>query len=253
MAEFVASAAIALGAVERTEIIVQPAWLVVLAWASLFVGLISTAIVVGDQFVLGYRQPVKVMELVWPATALYLGPAAVLSYRRWGRPQSSRWLDRHGNAPRASRHAPTIIQTYHCATHCTLGVIIATPVTYGVGLEIFGSTVWPEVVGDYVGAVAIGIAFRYFAEAPGNSRRVWAAMRRFFRADLLTVSVFEIALLGWLAIMHFLVFHEALRPGSPVFWLVIQVGLIIGFFAAWPPTMWLIRRGIKSELLGTPQ
>ena len=231
----------------------QPAWLVVLAWASLFVGLVSTAVVLVDQFVLGYRQPVKVMEVVWPATALYLGPAAVLSYRRWGRTQSPRWLGRHGTAPRTSRHAPTIIQTYHCATHCTLGVIIATPVVYGVGIEIFGSTVWPEVVGDYVGAVAIGVAFRYFAEDPAGGRRTWAAVRKFFRADLLTVTVFELALLGWLAAMHFLVFHETLRPGGPVFWFVIQVGLIIGFFAAWPPTMWLIRSGVKSELLGTPR
>ncbi|WP_368666293.1 DUF4396 domain-containing protein [Micromonospora sicca] len=158
-----------------------------------------------------------------------------------------------GTATRPARHAPTIIQVYHCGTHCTLGVIIATPITYGVGLEIFGSTLWPEVVGDYVGAVAIGVAFRYSAEAHTGGRRAWAAMRKFFRSDLLTVSVFELGLLGWLALMHFLVFHEALRPGSPVFWLIIQVGLIIGFFAAWPPTSLLIRRGVKTELLGTPQ
>ncbi|MGS2619797.1 DUF4396 domain-containing protein [Micromonospora sp. LZ34] len=255
MAEFVTSAAtdIALGALERTEMIVQPTWLVMLSWAVLFVVLASTAVVAVDQFVFGYRQPVKVMEIVWPATALYLGPAAVLTYRKWGRPQSPRWLDRHGNPPGSSRHAHSIIQTYHCATHCTLGVIIATPITYGVGLEIFGSTLWPEVVGDYVGAVAVGVAFRYSSEAHTGGRRAWAAMRKFFRGDLLTVSVFELALLGWLALMHFRVFHETLRPSSPVFWLIIQVGLIISFFAAWPPTMLLIRRGVKTESLGTPQ
>ncbi|MFC4089059.1 DUF4396 domain-containing protein [Micromonospora sp. GCM10011541] len=108
--------------------------------------------------------------------------------------------------------------------------------------------------------MAIGVAFRYSAEAHTGGRRAWAAMRKFFRSDLLifrsdllTVSVFELGLLGWLALMHFLVFHETLRPGSPVFWLMIQVGLIIGFFAAWPPTSLLIRRGVKTELLGTPQ
>ncbi|KAB1904935.1 DUF4396 domain-containing protein [Micromonospora sp. AMSO31t] len=53
--------------------------------------------------------------------------------------------------------------------------------------------------------------------------------------------------------MHFLAFHETLRPSSPVFWFIIQVGLIIGFFAAWPPTSLLIRRGVKTELLGTPK
>ncbi|MBQ0896910.1 DUF4396 domain-containing protein [Micromonospora sp. U56] len=252
MAEFVTSAATdtASSALERTEMIVQPTWLVMLSWAVLFVVLASTAVVIVDQFVFGYRQPVKVMEIIWPAAALYLGPAAVLAYRKWGRPQSPRWLDRHGTPPRRPRYG--LIETLHCATHCTLGVIIATPIVYGVGLEIFGSTLWPEAVGDYVGAVAVGVAFRSSTEAHTGGRRVWSAMRKFFRDDLLTVSVFEFALLGWLALMH-RVFHETLRPSSPVFWFIILVGLIIGFFAAWPPSWWLIRRGVKTELLDTPQ
>ncbi|GHJ54271.1 membrane protein [Nonomuraea sp. TT08I-71] len=254
-AEFAGAAAtdIALSVEQRTEMVVQPTWLVVLAWASLFVVLASTAVVAVDQFVLGYRQPARIMEMVWPATALYLGPVAVLTYRKWGRPQSRRWLDRYGDPPKASRHAPTTIQTYHCATHCTLGVIVATPITYGVGFEIFGSTLWPEVIGDYMGAVAIGVAFRYSAEAHAGGRRAWVAIRKFLRSDLLTVSVFEFALVGWLALIHLHVFHETLRPNSPVFWFIIQVGLVIGFFAAWPPTMLLIRRGVKTDLLGTPQ
>ena len=78
-------------------------------------------------------------------------------------------------------------------------------------------------------------------------------MRRFLRGDLLSVSVFEIALLGWLALMEFMVFHETLNPSSPVFWFIVQIGSIIGFFAAWRPTLWLIRHGAKEELLGTPQ
>ncbi|MER7892588.1 DUF4396 domain-containing protein [Micromonospora sp. NPDC094482] len=233
--------------------VLQPTWLVVLSWAVLFVGFASTVVIVVDHFVFRYRQPVKVMEIVWPATALYFGPAAVLAYRRWGRPQSPRWLKRHRIPPRRPRHAATIIETLHCATHCVLGAIIATLLVFGFGLEISAKRLWPELIGDYVAAVVIGIAFRYFTEADTGVRRAWTATRRFLRGDLLSVSVFEFALLGWLALMEFMVFHETLQPSSPVFWLIVQVGLIIGFFAAWPPTLWLIRRGAKAELLGTPQ
>lgn len=112
---------------------------------------------------------------------------------------------------------------------------------------------WPEFIGDYVAAVAIGLAFRYFTEEAMGGRRAWSAMRRFLVGDLLSVSVFEFALLGWLALMEFMVFHETLQPSSPVFWLIVQIGSIIGFFAAWPPTLWLVRRGAKAELLGTTQ
>ncbi|MFC0505296.1 DUF4396 domain-containing protein [Micromonospora costi] len=193
------------------------------------------------------------MEVVWPTTALYFGPVAVLAYRQWGRPQSPRWLERHRTPPRRSRHAVTIIETLHCATHCVLGAIIGTVFVFGFSFEIFDKRLWPEFIGDYVSAVLVGLAFRYSAQADTGGRRLWAAIRRFLRGDLLSVSVFEFALLGWLALMELTVFHETLQPSSPVFWLIVQIGLVIGFFAAWPPTLWLVRRGAKAELLGTPQ
>lgn len=233
--------------------VLQPTWLVALSWAVLFVSLASTAVIVIDHFVLRYRQPMKVMEIVWPATGLYFGPAAVLAYRQWGRPQSPRWRERHRIPPRRSRHAITIIETLHCATHCVLGAIIATLVTFGFSLELFGKRLWPEFIGDYVAAVVVGLAFRYFTGADTGGRRAWAAMRRFLRGDLLSVSVFELALLGWLALMELMVFHETLLPSSPVFWLIVQIGLIMGFFAAWPPTLWLIHHGAKAELLSPPR
>lgn len=235
------------------EMVLQPTWLVVLSWAVLFVGFASAVVIVVDQFVLRYRQPVKVMEIVWPATALYFGPAAILAYRQWGRPESPQWLERHRTPPRRPRHAATTIGTLHCATHCVLGAIIATLVVFGFSLELFDKKLWPEFIGDYVAAVMVGLAFRYFTEAGTGARRAWAAIRRFLRGDLLSVSVFEFALLGWLALMELMVFHETLQPSSPVFWLIVQIGSIIGFFAAWPPTLWLIRRGAKADLLGTPQ
>lgn len=233
--------------------VLQPTWLVVLSWVVLIVGLVSTVVIVVDLFVLRYRQPAKVMEIVWPTTALYFGPAAVLTYRQWGRPQSPLWLERHRTPPRRPRHAATTIETLHCATHCVLGAIIATVVVFGLSLEMFGKRLWPEFVGDYLAAVTVGLMFRYFTEAGTGGRRAWAAIRRFLRGDLLSVSVFEFALLGWLALMELMVFHETLHPDSPVFWFIVQIGLIIGFFAAWPPTLWLIRRGAKAELLGPPQ
>ncbi|MGW5669597.1 DUF4396 domain-containing protein [Micromonospora sp. NPDC003776] len=231
----------------------QPTWLVVLSWVVLVVGLVSTVVIVADLFVLRYRQPAKVMEIVWPATALYFGPAAILTYGRWGRPQSPRWLMRHGTPPKRSRHAVTTIETLHCATHCVLGAIIATLVVSGLSLEMFGKRLWPEFIGDYLAAAAVGLVFRFFAGAGTGGQRAWAAIRIFLKGDLLSVSVFEFALLGWLALMEFMVFDETLDPGNPVFWFIVQIGSIIGFFAAWRPTRWLVRRGAKAELVATPQ
>jgi hypothetical protein len=56
-----------------------------------------------------YRPPMRIMELVWPVTALYLGPLAVWGYLRYGRPMSTRWLEEHRwkppGRPRVGRHS----------------------------------------------------------------------------------------------------------------------------------------------------
>ena len=230
----------------------QPTWLVMLSWATLVLGLASAAVIVVDSFIGGNRQPAKVMELVWPVTALYFGPAAIMAYRKWGRPQSPRWRQRHGNPPKKPRHAAVVFGLCHCLAHCTLGAIIATVIIFGLGIGTADETLRPLYIGDYAGAVAVGVAFRYATEAHTGGRRVWAAIRSVAREDLLTVSAVELTLFIWIALVEHLVFPEALLPSSPVFWLFHQIGLIIGFFAAWPATSWLIHRGIRVESPGTP-
>lgn len=53
-------------------------------------GLVSAALILADIYLRGYRQHLKVMEAVWPLTALYAGPLAVAAWARWGRPMSRR-------------------------------------------------------------------------------------------------------------------------------------------------------------------
>lgn len=122
----------------------------------------------------------------------------------------------------------------------------------GLRIDTAGETLRPLYIGDFVGAVAVGVAFRYATEAHTGGRRVWAAIRSVAREDLLTVSAVELVLFIWIELVEHLVFPEALRPNNPVFWFIHQIGLIIGFFAAWPATSWLIHRGIRGETPGTP-
>jgi hypothetical protein len=72
-----------------------PIWLNVVAWFALALGFASAAWILIDLYGRGYRQPMRVMEAVWPITALYLGPLAVWGYQRFGRPRSDRWLPEH--------------------------------------------------------------------------------------------------------------------------------------------------------------
>ena len=65
-----------------------PAWLTIVSWIFIGFGLLSAALIAADIYLLGYRERVKIMEAVWPLTALYAGPLGLVAYFRWGRPMS---------------------------------------------------------------------------------------------------------------------------------------------------------------------
>lgn len=221
----------------------QPAWLEMLAWFTLTLGLASAAVVIVDSFVVGYRQSFNANEVIWPVTGLYFGPAALIGYTKLARPQSPRWRERHGNPPERGRVATVAIELCGSCAHCALGTIIATVATFGIGLSIAGNPLFPEYIGDYLGAVAVSLLFRYLMERHRGARRVGTAIGAYVRADLLGVSIFELVLIIWLALVNGLVFPQVLRPSNPIFWFIVQSGLIVGFFAGWPVISLQVRRG----------
>ena len=53
-----------------------------------------------------------------------------------------------------------------------------------------------------------------------------------------------------MALMSFVFFPAPhhLDAGSPVYWFLMQIGMILGFFTAYPVNVWLIKRGIKEAM-----
>ena len=224
-------------------------WLTVLAWCVLSLGFIGAAVILVDIYVRGFRQRMAVMEVVWPVTALYFGPVAVTGYRMWGRPRSTRWQAQHGDPPDAPRYVSVALGVSHCGAGCTLGDIIAEFAVFALGVGIAGTTLGAEYIGDYVLAVVLGVGFQYFAIAPMRGLNVRDGLVEAVKADVLSLSAFEIGLFGWMALTYFVFFPGPhLHPDDPVYWLLMQVGMIVGFCTAWPINVWLIRKGIKEAM-----
>jgi hypothetical protein len=68
-------------------------------------------------------------------------------------------------------------------------------------------------------------------------------------ADTLSLTAFEVGLFGWTALMQ-LVFFTAphLSPDHAAYWLLMQIGMVLGFATAYPVNVWLIHRGIKEAM-----
>jgi len=227
-----------------------PAWLIGLSWAALAMAFASTGWIAWDIYVGGYRQQMKVMEAVWPVTGLYFGPAAVVAYRAWGRPKSDRWRADHGDPPQGSRSAVIATGVSHCGAGCTLGDIIAEFSVFWAGATVSGLALGAEYIADYLAALAVGIAFQYLAIAPMRGLSLRAGLAEAAKADVVSLTAFEVGLFGWMALMFFVFFPAPhhVQPDSPVYWFLMQLGMIAGFGTAWPVNTWLIRAGIKEAM-----
>lgn len=227
-----------------------PGWLTAVAWTYLSVCFLCAAVIGYDIAVNRRRQPMGIMNAVYPITALYFGPLALAAYWRWRRAPARPALGDPAPNDRRPRWITMATEVSHCGSGCALGDVISEFVIFWLALSIAGVTLWAEYIGDYILALALGIVFQYFAIAPMRGLGVRDGLRAAAKADFISLTAFEVGLFGWMAVMAFALFPAPhhLMPDTAAFWLLMQVGMMIGFFASWPANVWLVRRGIKIPM-----
>ncbi len=220
---------------------VPTATLTLAAWTAIALGLGSAAWIARDVWWRGNRLQMAVMEIVWPVTALYLGPLAVLWYRRWRRPRGSR----HG--PRTTPVATTLAVS-HCGAGCTLGDVAGSTLVSLLGLRLAELALWIELPVDFALAYLLGIAFQYATIAPMRGLGARDGIAAALRADTLSLLAFEVGMFGWMLLVQLVLFPEHLHPDDPAFWFLMQAGMALGFLTAWPVNWWLVRTGVKERM-----
>jgi hypothetical protein len=142
------------------------------------------------------------------------------------------------------------VEVSHCGAGCSLGDVISEFAIFALALTVAGVTLGAEYIGDYILALAFGILFQYFAIAPMRGLGVKDGLVAAAKADFISLTAFEVGLFGWMAVMMYVLFPAPrnLMPNSAAFWLLMQVGMMIGFATSWPANVWLVRRGIKVPM-----
>ena len=227
----------------------MPAWLTALSVVSLFLAVACAAWIAVD--VRRHPQRMRVMDVVWPVSALFGSLLAVWFYRRHGRTGA----DDDPTMPiSVSKGA------LHCGAGCTIGDVVAETAAFLVpallvplGYPGFWSermfAVW---VLDFVIAFALGILFQYFAIAPMRGLGVRDGVVAAVKADALSLTAWQVGMYGLMALIMFGVLRPTLgvipEADSPVFWFAMQLAMLAGFATAFPMNWWLIRRGIKERM-----
>ncbi|HEX6509036.1 MAG TPA: DUF4396 domain-containing protein [Chloroflexota bacterium] len=225
-----------------------PTWLTALSWVSLALGFLVAGVILFDIFGRGLRQPIRIMEAVWPITALYLGPLGWLYYSRLGRPK---------RVPGARPHVEenplrwgAFISGTHCGAGCAIGDVIGEWAIFAGGVTIVGMSLWPEYIVDFILAYVFGILFQYFAIKQTTLLTPRQALVDAIKADTLSVIFFEIGLFGWMA-LAFLVVFPHIRTDQAAYWFMMQIGMALGLITTYPVQICLVQRGIK-EGMGRP-
>jgi hypothetical protein len=227
-----------------------PHWFELVAWAALALGFASALAIAADIFLLGNRQHLAIMNLVFPLTALYMGPLALKLYlphrRRKSHVQMAAMMEREA---RDSWRQAALSDT-HCGAGCALGDIGGEWLVWATAWMI-GSTaeLGPEYILDLPLAWIFGILFQYFAIAPlrGQVGRL-DPLRDAITSDTLSVLSFEVGLFGWMALAHYVIWQPPLPTDTSSWWVMMQIGMNLGFLTSWPVNRWLLRKGVKEPM-----
>ncbi|RYC31346.1 DUF4396 domain-containing protein [Lichenibacterium minor] len=242
-----------------------PSWLHALSIASLALGFVCAAVAVVDL----RRHPphMAIMGAVWPATALFAGPAVLWLYFRYGRMNAHEAMAhaKHGGAkPHAGSATPFPVKVakgaLHCGSGCVLGDIIAEWLVFlapAVAVwfgwhSLFDDKMYAAWLLDYVLAFLFGIAFQYFTITPMRDLSPSEGLVASLKADTLSLTAWQVGMYGFMAFAQFYLFGRLLghraEADTPEFWFVMQIAMVCGFATSYPVNWWLVRAGVKEAM-----
>lgn len=244
-----------------------PTWLNICAWISMTLAVLSALLLIAD--VSKRPQHMQVMNWVWPLCALFGHLLIVWIYYRFARANKPTTHEhQHGAHHKHHRHhhsqAPSTIAvvkgSLHCGSGCTLGDIIAETLAFhfaGIAVifgypHLFSQKLFAIWIFDFILALFIGIIFQYLAIKPMHQMSRIQALTQAIKADILSLTSWQVGMYGFMAIAHFYLFAHLLNvpltADLPSFWLMMQLAMCCGLLTAMPVNRALIKHHIKEAM-----
>jgi hypothetical protein len=241
-----------------------PAWLQIVSTASLMLGCGCALFIIVDE--VPRPQPMWVMNLVWPLTALFGSVLWLIFYLVSGRAlprKEMRTLKACGETMKVGDTPMAIAVAKgasHCGAGCTLGDIIAEWLAFGVpaiAVALGWKSIFPEKmfavwVLDFIVAFILGVGFQYFTIKPMRDLSVRDGVLQALKADAASITAWQVGMYGFMALAQFLWLRRAYggfaAVDTPVFWFVMQIAMICGFATAYPVNWLLVSIGVKEKM-----
>ncbi|MFH1557357.1 MAG: DUF4396 domain-containing protein [Pseudomonadota bacterium] len=238
-----------------------PPWLHILAWSSLVLAIGTSAWIILDER--RNPQPMWIMNVVWPVTALFGSVITLVGYLRYGR-VATRSSTEGEERPPSKTETPFPVMVAkgasHCGSGCMLGDILAEWLAFLVPAvavwlgwpTLFAEKIFAVWILDFIFAYILGVAFQYFTIKPMRQLSVGAGLVQAVKADTLSLTAWQIGMYGFMAFAQFVIFRRLLGTRLEVptaeFWFMMQIAMICGFITSYPVNWWLLRHGIKEKM-----
>lgn len=234
--------------------------------ACVFIGLgFLSALIVYIDINLGRYQEMSIMNIAWVITCSYSSIIGLYMYFKYARAEKATMdmggmdmkMDMGGmdmshmdHDKPAKKSRPMWVSVFISSTHCGAGCgsadIISENLIFYAGITFWGAAIWASFIIDYIFALVIGIIFQYLNIRPMRpdltAKQAWMNAAK---ADVVSLTSFQIGMYGWIAIIHFLT-TIPLAANTAIFWFMMQIGLMIGLLTTYPVNYVLIRLGIKT-------
>ena len=244
----------------------------ILSILSLSLAFISALIIVFFLFI--HPQSMKVMNLVWPLTALWGGILGLATYFSFGRDsmnmddnmdgnmdmpmdnmEDKNGMGKMGNMDkgvdmgRQEFWQKIALSTFHCGAGCSLADIIGESIGSRV-LASFGllGIGWNWTL-DYILALIIGAGFQYVAIRPMLQKSSpGSVFIKALKIDFLSLTSWQIGMYTFSYLLFFIVLPAPLPRHSFEFWFVMQLAMCAGFLLSYPMNWFLVKKGIKPSM-----
>ncbi|WP_110668804.1 DUF4396 domain-containing protein [Salinicola halophilus] len=229
------------------------------SWLCLLAGIVTAIGIAID--VSKRPQHMKVMNVTWPITGLYMPVVGWFAYRRMGRAplasqQASHAHGGHQHGGHESHHhhggdkpqwQSVFVSATHCGGGCTLGDVVASPLATLTGFALLGSSVCGHFALAFVCAYLFGVLFQYLPIRAMSDAGRGEALKNAIKADTLSLIAFQLGMYLWMliALQRWL---PEMNAFSVTFWFMMQIAMLVGFVTSYPANWVLIDRGIKHGM-----
>lgn len=124
----------------------------------------------------------------------------------------------HHHSSSRPMYATLLVGVSHCGAGCVLGDIVGEWIVYGSKATLGGEMIWVELLVDYAFALAFGIIFQYFSIAPMSGEYGLKSVWRAAKADILSLTSFEVGAFGWMIAFQVGIWGDTLGMATWTYW-----------------------------------